>query len=297
MTARILRIELRRSTALWSAALIAAAGAFVLYTTAPAHRWWMGLVIVQRDVLQVIWPLALGAGAWQARRERRSRIEELLATTPRPRWRRVAPTAAARASAAAAGYLAMFAVGTGHLSLVSSYFPVGAVPVIVVGALSLVAAVWLGLGIGSRLPWALTAPLLAVAGLAAQAVPLGLVGSDPVKPGAMLLLPYLQVSWSEPGALEAMTVSARASLSQVLWFAALATTGLALFSAASRRTRAAAVLPAVIGAVITLLILPRNLSDTFVLDPASPACSSDKTCVSSMGGAAAPNLREPGGSR
>jgi hypothetical protein len=137
VTARILRIELRRSIALFAAVLIAAGGVFVLYASNPPYRSWMELVTVQRDIMQVLWPLALGLGAWQARRERRSRMDELLATTPRPRWLRVQPMLTAMALAAVIGYLVMFAGGSGHVRHPDGYFPTGAVPVLAIGALSL----------------------------------------------------------------------------------------------------------------------------------------------------------------
>jgi hypothetical protein len=98
MTARILRIELLRSTAPWIAVLIAGFGAAEHYLP-PSSRndWWTMLAFEVRLMLVVVWPLALGAGAWQARRDRRSSMAELIATTPRPRWRRVVPTAVAMA--------------------------------------------------------------------------------------------------------------------------------------------------------------------------------------------------------
>jgi len=172
-------------------------------------------------------------------------------------------------------------------------------PIVAVGALSLVAAVWLGLAIGSLMPWALTPPLLAVAGFAALALPLGLfVGQDRRPPGAMLLLPYLQVSWSEPGLMEFMTLSALANLSQVLWLASLAATGLALFAGANRRTRVAAVLPVVLGAAITLPVLPRHVSAAFVPDRGAMAmtCTSDapEVCVTRVHAAALADLSGPG---
>jgi hypothetical protein len=165
MTAHILGIELRRSVALWAAALIAASGAFLLYATSPPYGWWMELVIGQRQLLQLLWPLALGAGAWQAWRERRCRVEELFATTPRARWRRVAPVAAAMAIAVVAAYAATLAAGLGHTSGFAGDFPAGVLPVTAVGALSLVAAAWLGLAVGRLLPSPLTPPFLAIAGL------------------------------------------------------------------------------------------------------------------------------------
>ena len=193
MALRILRIELRRSVALATALVIAAVGVFVLFASNPPYRSWMELVIVQRDIMQLTWPLALAAGAWQGIRERRSRIEELMATTARPRWSRVIPIAAAMAIAAVASYLAMLAGAAGHLRHPDGYFPPGAVPLMAVGALAMVAAVWLGLAIGMLLPSPLTAPILVVIGFVAMALlPVILFDQQQGRSGTVLLFPHLQ---------------------------------------------------------------------------------------------------------
>ncbi len=46
MGARILRIELRRSVALWAALVIAATGVFVLFASNEPYGSWMQLVVV-----------------------------------------------------------------------------------------------------------------------------------------------------------------------------------------------------------------------------------------------------------
>ena len=211
--ARILGIELRRSVALWAGLLIAAVGVFVLFASHPPYQSWMELVVVQRDIMQLTWPLALAAGAWQARRERASRVEELVATTPKPRRRRVLPIAAAMAIGAVAAYLVMFAGATRHLERVDGYFPRGAVPIIALGALAMVAAVWLGLAIGALLPSPLTAPVLVVIGFFALALlPNMLVPFNVPRPGTWLLFPHLQSP--RDGLYALQTLSARANLSQ-----------------------------------------------------------------------------------
>ena len=63
MGARILRIELRRSVALWATVLIAAIGVFVLFASNPPYRSWMELAMVQRDIMQLTWPLRNGRGS------------------------------------------------------------------------------------------------------------------------------------------------------------------------------------------------------------------------------------------
>jgi hypothetical protein len=264
MYARILRIELRRSTALLGALLVATVGVFVLYTSNSRYLSWMELVVTQRDIMQLMWPLGLGLGAWQALRERRSRIDELVASTARPRWLRVPPILAAMALAVLAGYLVMLAGAGGHVRYPDSYFPVGAAPIIAIGALSLVAAVWLGLALGSLLPSPLTPPLLVVAGFAGLAILPPTLLPQEGRPGTALLLPILQTPRN--GAVELMTLSLRASLSQALWLAVLAAAGVTLFAAARRPTRAAAVLPVVLGAAIAVPAMPRHLAQAWVPD-------------------------------
>ena len=277
---RILRIELRRSVALWAGLLIAAVGVFVLFASNPPYQSWMELVVVQRDIMQLTWPLALAAGAWQARRERASRVEELVTTTPKPRRRRVLPIAAAMAIGAVAAYLVMFAGATPHLQHPDAYFPRGAVPIIALGALAMVAAVWLGLAIGTLLPSPLTAPVLVVTGFVALALlPNVLVPFNVGRPGTWLLFPHLQSP--RDGLYALQTLSARANLSQGAWLAAVAATGLAVFAASRPRTRIAAVVPVVLGVAIAVPTMPRQLADAWVPDRGATelVCTSDQPTV------------------
>ncbi|MGE5828561.1 MAG: hypothetical protein ACM30G_09405 [Micromonosporaceae bacterium] len=284
MGARILRIELRRSVALWAAVVIAAVGVFVLFSSNEPYGSWMQLVIVQRDIMQLTWPLALAAGAWQGIRERRSRVEELLATTPRPRWRRVLPVATAMAVAAVAAYLVMLAGAAGHLRHIDGYFPLGAIPLIALGALAMVAAVWLGQSIGTLLPSPLTAPMLAVIGFVGLAVSPMVVAQDSGDPGTFLLFPYLQ--GPRDGGFAIQMLSARANLSQALWLAALAATGLAVFAASRPSTRVAALLPVALGAAVAVPVMPRHLSVAWIEDHRATevVCTDDepKVCIARL---------------
>jgi hypothetical protein len=295
MGARILRIELRRSVALGAAALIAAVGVFVLVASNPPYGFWMELVIFQRDILQLTWPLALAAGAWQGIRERRSRIEELLATTPRPRWQRVLPIATAMAIAAVAAYLVMLAGAAAHLRHLDGYFSLGAIPLIALGALAMVGAVWLGLTIGRLLPSPLTAPMLAVIGFFSLAVSPMIVAQDSRDPGTFLLFPYLQ--GPRDGGFALQMLSARANLSQALWFVAVAATGLALFATSRPSTRVAAVLPLVLGAAIAVPAMPGHLSAAWIEDGRATEviCTPDEppVCVPRLYSYALDDLRGP----
>ena len=298
MSARILRIELRRSIAPWATLLIAGIGVFVLFASNPPYQSWMELAITQRDILQLTWPLALAAGAWQGMRERRSGVEELMATTSRPRWQRVLPVAAAMAIAALVTYLVMLAGAAGHLRYLDGYFPTGAIPVIAVGVLSLVAAAWLGVALGSLLPSPLTAPMLVVVGFLALAlVPPVIFDHERGRPGTALLFPSLQ--GPRDGAVAAQMLSTRANLTQGLWLAALAVTGLAVYAAARRRTRVAAVVPVLLGAVIAVPAMPDWIADAWVEDRRATelVCTSGepRICLERRLTHVVDDLREPAG--
>ena len=91
-----------------------------------------------------------------------------------------------------------------------------------------------------------------------------LVAQDGGDPGTFLLFPYLQ--GPRDGGFAVQMLSARANLSQALWLAAVAATGLALFAAARSGTRVAAVLPILLGAAIAVPAMPRQLAAAWVED-------------------------------
>ncbi|MEV6302646.1 hypothetical protein AB0M02_24755 [Actinoplanes sp. NPDC051861] len=278
---RVLGIELRRSAAAGTALLLAAAGALLLYFTAEAmfSAGWMQLAMTQRLFLAVLWPLALAAGAWQATRDRRSGVTELFASTPRPRASRVAPTLVTMAIAVFAGYLAMGIAGSLRIIGTAEYLPVQFVTVTAVGLLALIAAVWLGMAAGRALPWLVTAPALAVAGLG-----LLLLIPGATRPRGWLALvfsPIYEMNMPDDYA----TVPFRASVSQAVWLAALAVTAVLLFVADSRRLRVAAVLPVVLGAALAITVMPHQ--DRYVTGAVDPVardlvCDEDdpRVCVS-----------------
>ncbi len=137
------------------------------------------------------------------------------------------------AIAAVTAYLVMLAGAAGHLRNIDGYFPLGAIPIIALGALAMVGAVWLGQAIGTLLPSPLTAPMLAVVGFLGLAVSPMVVAQDSRDPGTFLLFPYLQ--GPRDGGFAFQMLSARANLSQALWFLAMAATGLAVFAASRPR--------------------------------------------------------------
>ena len=278
---RILGIELRRSAALGSALALLVVGVLLLYFAEGIGfaTGWMQLAMTQRLYLAVLWPLALAAGAWQARREHRSNVAELFASTPRPRAHRTVPTLGAMAVAVVCGYLAMGLAGGLWIIDTAEYLPASVFVVTAVGGLALIAAAWLGLAIGRLLPALVTAPALGVAGL-------GLLLTIPfaTRPRGWLALVFSPIyEMNMPGAYA--TVPGRASAAQAIWLGALALTAVVLFASGGWRIRVAALLPVVAGAALAITVMPhQNRFVNDAIDPVARAlvCTEDapRVCVS-----------------
>ncbi|BBH67946.1 hypothetical protein ACTI_46310 [Actinoplanes sp. OR16] len=267
---RVFGIELCRSGALpagIATAVIGVAGLYVLALTGQTSLWdqqWNLLAVFQRIMLVVLWPLALAAGAWQAGRDRRCRMQELLGTTPAPVRRRLRPAAAATALCLAAGYLLVLAAGAPKVATAAGYPGSGWPAVTGVGALALVAAGVVGLGLGRLLPYAYTPAVLGAGGLAGllaaiEATKLG----DTTKPGVALLLPFFTSTISEFQA-----IGGAVSAGQAWWFGGVTAGGLVLFLARNRLVRLLAVVPPALGLA---LAAPMLTATAFPVDPAATA--------------------------
>jgi hypothetical protein len=293
VTGRILRIELRRSNARWLALLLLLVP---LATFGEAGRGLTVLALDQRQLLLGTFPLVMGVAAWQARRDRRSRVDELLATTARPRWQRVLPAAAALAIAAVAAYVAAVAANVGLVIAADGYLSVVTAPIIAVGVLFIVVPVAFGLALGRWLPFILIPPLLVVYLLVSlifadtEAYP-----GEPGPPGRLLLWGDLQVIGIS---FDVAAITARTHLGQGLWAVALTAAALIVFATARLRTRAAAAVVAVaLGAAVAVALLPDRYADAYYLDPraTTPVCTPDtpRVCVTRAHQAALADLRGP----
>ncbi|WP_051772793.1 hypothetical protein [Saccharothrix sp. NRRL B-16314] len=266
---RILGIELKRTTALVVGALIALVMVGLLYwgpSTKNSTAWtrqWTTLAEWVRSMLMFSWPLTLGAGALQGLRDRRSGVEELFSSTPRPRAQRIGWTLGALAVGSFAAYAVVLAVGAVQLS--SDYFHWGWVPVALVGVLSLVGAAWLGMGLGRLLPSPLTPPVLAVLGLALMA--LGLRETV----GGEFRWTFLLPSLPSPTTVFA-SVAGSVSAVQALWFAGMALTGFLLV--ALRRWWLGA-LPLLVAGAVVAPLLPATPGEAVAADHAA----SELVCV------------------
>jgi hypothetical protein len=291
MTARILRTELRRSTAPWLGVVFVVLSLALLFGiegpwthgSAPWTEQWTGLALWQRNLLNFTWPVVLGLGTWQGTRQRRSTMDELLATTPRPAWRRVGVLAGAMAIAVTAAALVLFTIGAVQVAGSTTYFTFAWLPTLAVGILALITAAVLGMAIGHLLPYVVTPAVVAVAGEALLIflldVPSGAdatTGSLPTR--VTLLSPVLQ------GPDTAFTTIAPAvHLGQALFFLGLLGTGLAVLAVRGLRARIAAGVPAALGLVLALTVLPGGQADAYPDDLAAiaPVCdeAGPRVCV------------------
>ncbi|KUL34556.1 hypothetical protein [Actinoplanes awajinensis] len=295
---RVLGIELRRSAALGSALIVLVVGAALMYLASGSmtgSEWsvgWMQLAMTQRLYLVLLWPLALAAGAWQGRREKKSNVGELFASTPRSRVRRAVPTITAMALAMIVGYLLVSVAAGVSIVRTADYLPSAVLGVAAVGGLTLIAGVWLGLAVGRLLPHPVTPPVLAVAGLGLL---LGLPwATRPRGWLSMVFSPIDEMNMPDDYA----TVPWQVSGSQAIWMAALAVAGVMLFASGTWRTRVAALLPLAVGAALAILVMPhQNRIVTDSVDPVAKAlvCAKDepRVCVSRVHAGLLPELVGP----
>lgn len=284
----ILRIELRRSFAPWAAlALVVFGLGFLFLLTGPWWKdpapWfgnWTTTALWLRFLLVFLWPVAVGAGAIQGMRDRRSGMIELLGTTPRPPGHRATRLAGATAVLTAAGYGVVFLVGAVLTVVLGGFVSVSFVPVVVVGALGVVAGALLGLGIGRLLPHPLTAPALAAVALAVSIILMTahIPGASPLPSRIALLSPAL----TEPRGVF-VTTAISVDSGQFVWFAGLAVTGVALLGARSVRTRLLGLLPAALTAVLAVSVFPATAAGETTTDAVAAQRHCDGTvCVTRL---------------
>lgn len=302
MNVRVLRIELRRSVAPWAGVVVLATALAFLYLI--SGPWWQGtamwtaqwtsMALWTRSLLTVVWPLAVGLGALQGLRDHRSKMSELLTSTPRPAWHRAATLAGTTAITLASAYALLVLVGAVQVLADAEYTHLGWLPISLVGALSLVAGAVLGMGGGRALPSVLTPPALAVGAFVFTNL-LRLSADSAVPSGAMpnrvsLLSPAVD------GAREMLlTLSASVHVGQTFWLLGMAATGFALLAAATPRARLLALTPVLAGAAIAWLILPSDPRRTYVVDEAAATQVCDgPVCVTNAHRARLADLAGPG---
>ncbi|MFF2511847.1 hypothetical protein [Streptomyces sp. NPDC058086] len=308
MNVRVLRIELKRSVAPWAGAVVLTPALAFLYLI-PGSWWtgttawtaqWTSMALWTRSLLFYLWPLAVGLGALQGLRDHRSKMSELLTSTPRPARHRAATLAGATAITLASAFALLVLVGAVQVVANTEYTHLGWLPISLVGALSLVAGAVLGMGAGRALPSVLTPPALAMGAFVFTALmqmslgrtetttATGLPSTEPNR--VSLLSPAVQEVRDE-----LVTLSASVHVGQTIWLLAMAATGFALLVAASPRARLLALTPVLAGAVIALLVLPSDPRRIYVVDEAAAELVCDgPVCVTKTQQARLADLAGPG---
>ncbi|QFU89066.1 hypothetical protein [Amycolatopsis sp. YIM 10] len=277
MTARVLRTELRRSSAPWTGLVFLALTLGLLFGltgpwvhgSAPWTGQWNGLGLWLRELLIFTWPVVTGLGAWQGTRQRRSGMDELLATTPRPAWHQVAVLTGAVALTLVVATLVPFAVGAVQVAGGTGYFTAAWVPALLVGLLATVAGALLGMATGHLLPYVVTPPVCAVAALALL---IFLMPSPDPGEEFPLRLTLLSPNLEGPDTAYT-TVALSVHIGQLLWFGGLAVTGFTLLTVRPK-LRALAALPALAGIALALVVLPGERAAAYPDDvaAAAPVC-------------------------
>ncbi|MBT2412336.1 hypothetical protein J7I94_17445 [Streptomyces sp. ISL-12] len=308
MNIRVLRTELRRSVAPWAGTVVLTSALAFLYLVDGA--WWRGstawtaqwtsLALWTRGLLFYLWPLTVGLGALQGLRDHRSRMTELLTSTPRPARHRAAALTGATALTLAAAFALLVLVGAVQVIAGSGYPHLGWLPVSLVGALFLVAGAVLGMGAGRALPSALTPPALAMGAFVFTALLQSTLGrTETTTADGYPATEPNRLSLLSPAVQEVrdvlVTLSVPVHVGQTVWLLGMAATGFALLVAATPRGRLTALVPVVAGAALALLVLPSDPRRMYVVDEAAAELVCDgPVCVSRAHQARLAGLVGPG---
>ncbi|MGI5148578.1 hypothetical protein ACQEVC_19730 [Plantactinospora sp. CA-294935] len=271
---RPLRVELRRGTAPGAALLMFGVGGWLL--AVHPEDWggrWAGLAEYLRTSLMVLCALMVAAGAWQAGRERRRGIDELLGSAARPGWQPLVVAWLAVSLAGTAGLLTAFLGAAVLVGRVATYAGGGWWWTLAVGVLALCAAAAFGVLVGRLVPLRVVAP---VAGLGTY---LGLA-----------VLTYWDtsgVSWLSPvhpGSGPERLLPAGTHALQAGWLLALTGTLLAL----AARLRRAALLAGLLAVAVAVPIATGAGAGHLRADPGAvePTCTTEgpPVCVARING-------------
>ncbi|WBC08399.1 hypothetical protein [Micromonospora sp. WMMA1947] len=258
---RQVRVELRRSNAPAVAVLLFAIG--ILGAASMYSFWqgqWLRLGYVHASGMFLLMPLALAGGAVLGRRDRRTRADELMNSTGRPRWQRALPAMTALGVAVAAAHLLVLAGGAAVIATGGTYLGVRGLAGPLVDVLVLAGAAWVGVAAGRLWSSPLLPPLLAAAGLVAQEGTAMLGGPA----GSRLTNASLMISWPPDTPWE--TLSDRLLLSRLALGVGLVLAGLLLTAGRSWPLRAGAAASLAAGVAGLLLISAPGPAGIWQLD-------------------------------
>lgn len=243
---RAVQIEGRRSAAPLLIVATAATGIVTLFVH--PSDWagrWMGLATYLWTELILVVPLVAAVACWQAGRERRRGLDELLGSTPRPGWQPLAAGWAALVLAAGLGLGLTWAVGAWFVARQASYAGGGWAWLSAETIVPVAAAAGLGFAVGRGIPSRLIGLPLAV-GLYIL-IGLAIYGDDT---GKQWLVPYLYGPYLDH------RLRAATYVWQILWFGALAVGTLTAAAMLGRTTaeRPRLPFPVMIAAVAALVV-------------------------------------------
>jgi hypothetical protein len=271
-------IELRRSNARAVALLLIGISVAALATNVKYwNTQWTNFANDHAGAVFVLLPITLAGGAMLGRRERRTRADELLASTARPLWQRVTPAAAAMAVAVVVAHLLVFAAGGIMVARSTDYTSAMSMLIPVTDSVILIGGAWLGFAAGRAWPSPLIPPTLAAAGLLAQ---LGLSLTE--APGELSRLDNL-ILVVQPPSYDWETVTGRALLGHLALGLGLAVAGLLLGAARRWPIRLAAV-PVVVAAIVAAAMIPGvGLAGRYAVDQgAQRLVCRDAVCLTAV---------------
>jgi hypothetical protein len=273
-----IRTELRRSNAVALAVLLFLTGALMIAALAQTwNRQWLTFSYVQASGLFLLVPLALAGGAMLGRRESRTRADELLASTGRPRWQQVTPTAVALAVAVTAMHLLTLGIGAAVIGATGGFLSAGGMLPALVDVVVLIGAVWLGLAAGRAWSSPLVPPALAALALVGQ-LAVEFTGEDS-KLRNLTLMP-------QPPGFVWESFNAAALLGRLALGAGLLVGGLLLGFGASWLSRVAGGAALAAGLALTVVISPLGLGARYQVDAAAQrlvcADGAPQVCVTAV---------------
>ncbi|MCG8922482.1 hypothetical protein [Lentzea sp. CC55] len=263
-----LRVELRRSAALWAGLVVLVSGAGMLWlVTSESSRWKANstsAVLELRLPLAYVWALVVGLAVLQGMRDSRAGVTELFTATPRPGWVRLGALASAVSGAVAVAAVLLCAAVVATVAFGGGLVSAGFVPLVVTVVLGLASSVLVGLAIGRLLPHPLTVPVALVATFMVATTAgraLEVRSPDDEISRFALLTPVMDAPDTD-----LLTTSAPVDLGQAAWFTGLGVTAFLLLAARTWLGRLAALAPAGLALVLALSIVPARYSDVLVVD-------------------------------
>ncbi len=278
---RILSIELRRSNALSLAALLIGVGvAWLLLNSSLWQSEWLKFGYAHSSVVFLLFPLALAGGAVLGRRDKRTRADELIASTGRPKVQRLLPGLLALGVAAMVAHLLVFAGGGAVVAVTGSYVSAATVFWPLTGVLMLLGGAWLGVAAGRAWSSPAVPPLLAVLGLLLQ---FGFSEIGP--PGEQSLLENLS-ALAQPPSFSWEAVTGRVLLGYTLLGAGMIAAGFLLTTGRSWLPRVAAVVALGLAGTGAAVVPGKTMADHYRVDAAAQklvcADGTPQVCVTAV---------------